>query len=98
MFNPDRIPAEVKSRDDLRAKQCRKCYGRGRYEINYVSSKTNPCLKCNQSGFKVEKQCPECDSWTLKWTDRPTDCDECGYEEPAHPRYKEAMEEVEGLE
>lgn len=93
MINPDAIPREVKSREDLRVKECRKCWGKGRYEVDYISRKTKPCLNCGQDGFHVEMQCPECDSWTLEWTDAPSECEECGYEKPAHPRYKKAVKE-----
>jgi DnaJ-class molecular chaperone len=95
MYPIDRVPPEVKSREDLRDKQCPNCLGEGRVIVKYVGNIKEKCFECNGEGFKIEKKCPECDSWTLKWTDAPQDCENCGYHEEAHPRYREAMNEVD---
>lgn len=91
------LPLEVKSREDLKAEECDRCGGYGYYEINPLDDHDNRKTKCHEcdNGLKYEKQCPKCGNWTLKWGDPPSTCNKCGYEDPAHPRYKEAKREEE---
>jgi len=92
----DQLPHEVKIRPDLKAFECERCRGRGRYDRNYLGdcfTDMVQCMKCGGNGYIIRKKCPECGEFSLLWGDAPDTCDECGYEKPAHRRYKQAFPE-----
>lgn len=95
MFREE-VSREVEMRKDLKAVRCERCYGEGFHEkdpLDDTFHRRVECMDCLGSGFLVRKKCPECGEFSLHDGDAPDTCENCGYEKPAHERYRRAFPE-----